>query len=61
VSGERALRFTRTAEKELRRLDPPAVRVFRERWIVSAPMIARSMSGGSRAASTSGCGLATGE
>jgi mRNA interferase RelE/StbE len=23
VSGERALRFTRTAEKELRRLDPP--------------------------------------
>ena len=23
MSGERALRFTRTAEKELRRLDPP--------------------------------------
>ncbi len=30
MSGERALRFTRTAEKELRRLDPPIrVRVLR--------------------------------
>jgi mRNA interferase RelE/StbE len=29
VSGERSLRFTRTAEKELRRLDPPVrVRVI---------------------------------
>jgi mRNA-degrading endonuclease RelE of RelBE toxin-antitoxin system len=35
VSDERALRFTRTAEKELRRLDPP-IRARASRLLRSA-------------------------
>jgi hypothetical protein len=55
------LRFTRTAEKELRRLDPADPCAGLGVWVVSVRMIARLMSGGSRVAITSGCGWATGE
>ncbi len=48
MSDERALHFTRTAEKELRRLDPPIrARVMGALDRLGA-MIARSMSSGSR-------------
>ena len=46
MSDARALRFTRTAEKELRRLDPPVRARVLGAWTVSAPMIARSIFGG---------------